>query len=65
MSRMGTVGRAVWRFVWTGFVGIVTVYAELGNSLAAVYRARQRYWERRPEHLADRMDRAYRRSRQR
>lgn len=54
------MSRAVWQFVWAGFVGIVAAYAELGRSLAAVHRARCRYRFLRPRHLADRMDQAYR-----
>lgn len=50
---------AVGRFVRDGFVGIIAAYVELGDSLAAIRQAR-RHHRTRPEHQADRMDRAYR-----
>ena len=48
----------VWQFVRTGFAGIIAAYVELGDEIAAIHQARRQYRARRPEHLADRMDRA-------
>ena len=56
---------AVWQFVRTGLTGIIAAYVELGDSVAATRQVRLRYRAARPEHLADRMDRAHREGRPR
>lgn len=59
--------KRVWEFVRIGVGGIVVAYQVLGYGIAAeiamlraTMRARRERRARRPEHLADRMDRAWR-----
>lgn len=55
--------RPMWQFVRTGVAGIIAAYVELGDDIAAARQARRWYRVARSEHLADRMDRAYRQGR--
>lgn len=60
MLGMNRMRRAAWLLMWTGIAGSFTVYSGVGAGIAAIHRARVQRRLRRPKHLADRLDQAYR-----